>query len=92
VPRRQLEIDLFSSVCRIAIDSWRIHTEKSPMDSLHRPRYYNERDRRLKGDEEERLRGGPGQSINVRLERLMSEEPREANAATTLYGRKQVSF
>jgi hypothetical protein len=49
------EIDIFSAVCRMAIDTWRIHVVKSPMDGVRRPRYYNERDRRLKGDEEERL-------------------------------------
>ena len=89
------EIDLFSSVCRIAIDSWRIHVEKSPMDGVHRPKYYNERDRRLKGDEEERLLCAAYEedrvrSINMRLEQLMSEERREADVATTLYRRKQV--
>jgi hypothetical protein len=36
------EIDIFSAVCRIAIDTWRIHVAKSPMDGVRRPRYYNE--------------------------------------------------
>ena len=89
------EIDIFSAICRIAIDTWRIHVEKSPMDGVRRPRYYNERDRRLKGDEEERLlcaayEEDRARSINTRLEQLMSEERQEADGASTLYRRKQV--
>lgn len=89
------EIDIFSAICRIAIDTWRIHVEKSPMDGVRRPRYYNERDRRLKGDEEERLLCAAYeedhlQSIRQRLEQLMSAERQEADDATTLYRRKQV--
>lgn len=89
------EIDIFSAVSRIAIDTWRIHVEKSPMDGVRRPRYYNERDRRLRGDEEERLlcaayEEDRARSISTRLEHLMSEERQEADRATTLYRRKQV--
>lgn len=89
------EIDIFSAVCRMAIDTWRIHVEKNPMDGVRRPRYYNERDRRLKGDEEERLlcaayEEDSVRSINMRLEQLMSEERQEADSAATLYRRKQV--
>jgi len=89
------EIDLFSAVCRIAIDTWRIHVARSPMDGVRRPRYYNERDRRLKGDDEERLllaarAEDREQSINRRLEQLMSAERQEANGASTVYRRKQV--
>ncbi|WP_345811821.1 site-specific integrase [Paraburkholderia sp. PREW-6R] len=89
------EIDIFSAVCRMAIDSWRIHVEKNPMDGVRRPRYYNERDRRLKGDEEERLLRAAReedrtQSINMRLEQLMAAERQEANDARTVYRRKQV--
>ncbi|MFC4523246.1 site-specific integrase [Cupriavidus pinatubonensis] len=89
------EIDIFSAVCRIAIDTWRIHVAKNPMDGVRRPRYYNERDRRLKGDEEERLLRAAReedreQSINARLEQLMAAERLEANGAGTVYRRKQV--
>jgi integrase len=89
------EIDIFSAVCHIAIDTWRIHVAKSPMDGVRRPRYYNERDRRLKGDEESRLLGAAWeedreQSIARRLEELMAVERQEANDARTVYRRKQV--
>lgn len=49
------ELDIFSAVCNIAIKTWRIHVLNSPMDGVKRPSYFNERDRRLKPGEEERL-------------------------------------
>lgn len=49
------EFDIFSSMCNIAIDTWRIHVEKNPMDGVRRPTYYNERNRRLTEDEEIKL-------------------------------------
>ena len=71
------EIDIFSAVCHIAIDTWRIHVAKNPMDGVRRPRYYNERDRRLKEGEEERLLAAAREedcahSIALRLEQLMA--------------------
>lgn len=89
------EIDIFSAVCNIAIDTWRIHVAKNPMDGVRRPRYYNERDRRLKDDEESRLLRAAQeedreQSIDRRLEALMTTERQAANDALTVYRRKQV--
>jgi integrase len=89
------EIDIFSAVCNIAIDTWRIHVQKSPMHGVRRPRYYNERDRRLKTDEEQRLlraayEADRERSIGIRLELLMSQERSQANDAATVYRRKQV--
>ncbi|KWZ41927.1 integrase [Burkholderia savannae] len=89
------EIDIFSAVCHIAIDTWRIHVAKNPMDGVRRPRYYNERDRRLKDGEEARLLAAAreedrAQSIALRLELLMAAEREDANSATTVYRRKQV--
>ncbi|AIV89559.1 site-specific integrase [Burkholderia pseudomallei] len=89
------EIDIFSAVCHIAIDTWRIHVAKNPMDGVRRPRYYNERDRRLKDGEEARLLAAAraedrAQSIALRLEQLMAAEREDANSAATVYRRKQV--
>lgn len=49
------ELDIFSAVCNIAMKTWRIHLLQHPMDGVKRPQYFNERDRRLKPGEEERL-------------------------------------
>lgn len=89
------EIDLFSAVCRIAIDTWRIPVAKSPMDGVKRPSYFNERDRRLKIGEEQRLLDAAHeedsrQSVAVRLEELMREERAESKEADTVYERKNI--
>ena len=49
------DIDMISQVLHYADDVWRIAASVSPLKGLKRPRYYNERDRRLSAEEEERL-------------------------------------
>ena len=49
------ELDLISQVINIAIETWRYPVAQSPMSGVRRPKYFNERDRRLQGDECERL-------------------------------------
>lgn len=49
------ELDLWSAVCNWAIKVRRIHVAKSPMEGVRRPRYFNQRDRRLTEDEKARL-------------------------------------
>lgn len=89
------EIDLFSAVCHIAIDTWRIPVAKNPMDGIRRPRFFNERDRRLKGDEEARLLSAAydedaQRSIERRLEELITAERSNSQEATTVYQRKNI--
>lgn len=49
------EVDLFSAVLRKATRSWGYHLADYPMHGVERPKYFNERDRRFKVGEEERL-------------------------------------
>lgn len=49
------DLDLISQVLRYADDVWKIAPVESPFKGLRRPRYFNERDRRLSADEESRL-------------------------------------
>jgi integrase len=49
------EIDLLSAFITWATEFKQIHLNISPLVGVRRPKYYNERDRRLVGDEEERL-------------------------------------
>ncbi|MCK9520039.1 MAG: hypothetical protein M0R74_13595 [Dehalococcoidia bacterium] len=49
------ELDLLSQVVHWAIKTLRIHIAVSPMLGVRRPRYFNERNRRLTGNEEARL-------------------------------------
>lgn len=89
------EVDMFSAVCNMAIDSWRIPVAKNPMHGVRRPRYFNERDRRLKGDEEERLLIAAAEedaqkSIDSRLEELLTAARTEAKAADSVHQRKAI--
>lgn len=89
------EIDIFAAACNAAIDMWRVPCVKSPMDGVRRPTYYNQRDRRLKDDEEARLLDAVRtedrtKSIERRLEQLMQEERSDANEASTVYRRKKI--
>lgn len=49
------ELDLLQIICNKAMSAWRIHIQMHPMHGLERPKYFNERNRRLRGDEEARL-------------------------------------
>lgn len=46
------DLDVLSQVIRYAADVWKIAAAESPFVGLHRPKYFNERDRRLLPDEE----------------------------------------
>lgn len=89
------ELDVFTAVCTAAIDFWRIPCSMSPMVGVSRPKYCNERDRRLKGNEEERLLNAAHEedlqkSIALRLEELMCLERHESSEAATTYSRKKI--
>lgn len=49
------DLDVISQTLNYAKDVWKISPLESPFAGLRRPKYYNERDRRLSGDEELRL-------------------------------------
>lgn len=49
------QIQLLSTVYNRQLTKQRIHLEHKPLDGVKRPKYFNERDRRLRGDEEARL-------------------------------------
>ncbi len=89
------ELDVFSKVCSLAIDTWRIEVAKSPMLGVRRPRYYNARDRRLRGDEEARLLAAARdedrqRSVNLRLEELMADARTDAELAHTVREQKAI--
>lgn len=49
------DLDILSQVLRYADDVWKIGAADSPFKGLRRPKYFNERDRRLSPDEETAL-------------------------------------
>lgn len=87
------ELDILSAVCSTAIKKWRIHVLQNPMDGVTRPEYFNERDRRLKGDEEERLLIAASQederiSRAAQLDILVDDELQQSTDAPTRYRRR----
>ncbi len=89
------ELDLFSAICSIAIDTWRIPVIKSPMDGVDRKGFFNERDRRLKSGEEERLLDAAvhedrRRGISQRLDELAAAERDQAQGSSTTYRRKKL--
>lgn len=49
------DLDILSQVIRYSADVWKIAAVESPFVGLRRPKYFNERDRRLSASEEDRL-------------------------------------
>jgi integrase len=88
------ELDLFAQVCNWAIDVQRIAVHKSPMDGVRRPRYFNERDRRLTEPEKARLLAAArvedrARSLGLALEPLLREARTEAAALPNATARKR---
>lgn len=84
------QIDLLSSVYTRARKGWRIHMDLSPLEGVKRPRYFNERDRRLKGDEELRLLEAARKedqmaSLEAHVEALAADEVAAARQLDTHY-------
>ena len=84
------QLDLLSSIYNRAREGWRIHMDLSPMVGVKRPRYFNERDRRLKGDEEARLleaarKEDQQRSFAKRVEALAAYEVAQARKLGTHY-------
>lgn len=67
------ELDLLSRICNWAIKTLRIDVHRSPMFGVRRPRYFNERDRRLRRDEEERLFAAAREEDCLRSQKLAIE-------------------
>jgi integrase len=49
------ELDILSAVFTVALKVWTFSVARNPMDAVRRPRYFNERERRLKPGEEKTL-------------------------------------
>lgn len=84
------QIDLLSSIYNRARTGWRIHMDLSPLDGVKRPKYFNERDRRLKGDEELRLLEAARKedqmaSLEAHVEALAADEVAAARQLDTHY-------
>ncbi|QJD91689.1 site-specific integrase [Duganella dendranthematis] len=87
------ELDAMRSVFSVAINIWKYHLTDNPMDAVRRPTYNNERERRLKGDELERLitsavEEDAQRSMQLRVEELVTEDRKVAKQLPTVYQQK----
>ena len=62
------ELDLVAQTLNYSADVWKIASPDNPLKGLRRPKYFNERDRRLSEDEEERLLGAARDDENPFVE------------------------
>jgi integrase len=88
------ELDRFSAVINLAIKTWRYDLHRSPMLGVRRPKYFNERNRRLKGDEQERLfrsarREDLIRSRELALEKLLAPAREKAKRARNATARQR---
>lgn len=87
------EFDLLRAVCNFGIDFCRIPVAIHPMKGVKSPKYWNERNRRLRGDEEQRLMAAAEEEdrkacIAMRVEELLATK--YTQATETKYQRLQL--
>jgi integrase len=87
------EIDALRSVFTVATKIWKYRLSENPMDAVRRPKYFNERDRRLKADEEVSLLSAAYEedalrSIDLRVEELVAQDRVAAAQLRTVYAKK----
>ncbi|MDM0018036.1 site-specific integrase [Variovorax saccharolyticus] len=87
------QLDLLQAVYKVATSTWGYYLDRPPMQGVRRPKYFNERDRRLKGDEEVRLldaarREDQLRSIELRTQELMAHARTVAATQSSTYAQK----
>lgn len=90
------QLDLLQAVIKVATQTWGYHLDVNPMQGVRRPKYFNERDRRLSQDEEVRLvemarKEDHLRSFELRVESLVRPVLEEARALDTHYARNNAS-
>ncbi|AQV95651.1 site-specific integrase [Cupriavidus necator] len=87
------EIDVLSAICNVAVKVWKYHVADNPMNGVRRPKYFNERNRRLKSGEYQRLIDAAIEedrlrSIELRAQALMADARGQAALRPTVYQKK----
>ena len=88
------ELDVIRAIFTVATKVWKYRLGENPMDGVRRPKYWNERDRRLRGDEEQRLIASAIEedrlrSIELRVEELMTSNRKVAVGLPSVYAKKK---
>lgn len=87
------QLDLLQAVYKVATSTWGYYLDRPPMEGVRRPKYFNERNRRLKSDEEVQLldaarREDQLRSIELRTQELMTHARTVASAQRSTYAQK----
>jgi integrase len=88
------DIDRLKAIFQVVTKVWDYSLAKNPMDAVRRPKYFNERDRRISADEERRLLDALStldfeRAVEVRLTRL-ADEALAGQSFTSKSARKKV--
>lgn len=81
------ELDIVRRVCSLAIAKWRIHVHCDPFDGFERPDYFNERNRRLRPGEEQRLMAAAAEEDQRKAIERRTDELLAGTTAHTKYRR-----
>lgn len=89
------QLDLLQAVFKVATVTWGYCLDRSPMEGVRRPKYFNERNRRLTVDEEVRLLDSARledqlRSIELRTQELMTHARTAAEQQSTTYAKKKL--
>lgn len=87
------ELDVIRAIFTVATKVWKYRLGENPMDGVRRPKYWNERDRRLRDHEEKHLLASAFeedrlQSIESRVQVLMKSARTAASSKLSVYARK----
>jgi integrase len=88
------ELDVIRAIFTVATKIWKFRLAENPMDAVRRPKYFNERDRRIKVAEEQYLFAAAydedrRRSIELRVKELVREERQASALLSTVYARKK---
>ncbi|MDW5443791.1 site-specific integrase [Polaromonas sp. SM01] len=89
------QLDLLRAVYTVATKTWGYYLDRFPLDGVRRPAFFDERNRRLEGDEEIRLLDAARhedqlRSIELRVQELLQPARADAAAQASKYGAKKV--
>lgn len=90
------QLDLVRAVIKVATETWGYYVDRSPLQGVRRPKYFNERERRLSEDEEVRLLDAARQEDQLRsfgdqVKAAASDTVMQSKTLATHYARNAAS-
>jgi integrase len=90
------EIDRLKAIFKVALTVWDYHLAKNPMDAVRRPKFFNERDRRISPDEESRLLAALAEldferAVDIKLQELAEQGLADHSFSSNSARKKQLA-